>query len=157
MSKPDDGEISDSILWTIYQECTIINFRNRLVLHVSIVNNSVFTLYIYTDTMMHHHTVSQVVAHNFFFNLVFINIFEILGFSLEILKKVSNISNFVCNLSITDPLDGVLLPTTPSTGCQVLDSWRVPATEIVRVPGARGPSISQISSQCYSFRSLYSV
>ena len=26
-------------------------------------------------------------------------------------------------------LDGLPLPTTPSTGCQVLDSWRVPATE----------------------------
>jgi len=47
------------------------------------------------------------LSHIIFFNLVFINIFEIieiLGFNLAILKKVSNVLNFVCNLNMTDPL-----------------------------------------------------
>ena len=51
-------------------------------------------------------------------------------------------SNGFFLFSFIPGLDGLSLPTTPSAGCQVLDHWRVPTTEInqSRVPDSRRPS-----------------
>jgi len=50
-----------------------------------------------------------------------------------------------CTLLFFFPgLDGLPLPTTPSTGCYVLNSWNIPATEqITRGRQSQGDRLSR--------------